>query len=75
MAQNVFLNIKYNATYAIYLDESLTCSMWVLNRGINITKVFATHIKLELIHGIKLCTFVKAMVYASLWQCSEISTI
>ena len=37
-----------------------------INRGINITKVFAMHIKLESIHGIKLSTFEKAMVFASL---------
>ena len=62
-------------TLKVFIVQSLTCSMWVLNRGINITKVFATHIKLELIHGIKLCTFVKAMVYASLWQGNASSTI
>ena len=57
------------------LDESLICRMWGFNRGINITKVFATQIKLESTHGIKLITFEKAMGYASLWQVDESSTI
>ena len=49
--------------------------MWGFNRGINITKVFATQIKLEPTHEIKLSTFEKAMVYASLWQVDKSSTI
>ena len=53
------------------LDESLICRMRGFNRGINITKVFATQIKLESTHEIKLNTFEQAMVYASVWQVDE----
>ena len=80
MAQNVFLNIKHNTTYAIYFMQpkiGRISYMWNvgINRGINITKVFAMHIKLESIHGIKLSTFEKAMVFASLCQGDVSSTI
>ena len=73
--QLIFISKKSYDSHNAKLDELLICRMWGLNRGINITKVFATQIKLESTLGIELDAFEKAMVYASLWQVDESSTI